>query len=76
MGSGCLFGSKEVVRWVCASAPTGCSPRGLGGVRHPFKALNQAEWSSLVLSWSVSPLRVSALAVLVQPWGACGAPEP
>jgi hypothetical protein len=37
MGSYGLFDLKEVVRWVCASAPTGCSPQGLGGMSYPFK---------------------------------------
>jgi hypothetical protein len=65
MGSCFLFGLKEAVRWVRASVPAGCSPRGLGGVWYPFKGLNRAEWSLLVLLLGAFPLRVSALAVLV-----------
>jgi hypothetical protein len=29
--------SRGLFRWVRASAPTGCSPRGLGWVVYPFK---------------------------------------
>jgi hypothetical protein len=42
MGSCFLFSLKEVIRWVRASAPAGCSPRGLGGVRYPFKGFKSS----------------------------------
>jgi hypothetical protein len=41
-----LFVLEETVRWVRASTPAECSPRGLGGMSYPFKALNQASGSA------------------------------
>jgi hypothetical protein len=38
---------EETVRWVRASAPTGCSPRGLGGMSYPFKGFKLSKWVRL-----------------------------
>jgi hypothetical protein len=37
-----LFVLKEAIRWVRASAPAGCSPRGLGGMSYPFKGFESS----------------------------------
>jgi hypothetical protein len=42
-----LFDLEETIRWVCASAPAGCSPRGLGGMSYPFKDFGSSEWVRL-----------------------------
>jgi hypothetical protein len=70
MGSCCLFSLKKVVPWVRTRASVGCSPRSLGGVWYPFKGLNRAGCSLLVLPLGMFPLHILALAVFTQPWGA------
>jgi hypothetical protein len=42
-----LFDFKETLWWVRMSAPTGCSPRGLGGMGYPFKGLELSRWVRL-----------------------------
>jgi hypothetical protein len=42
MGSCGSFVLKKAVRWVRASAPAGCSPRGLGGMSYPFKGFESS----------------------------------
>jgi hypothetical protein len=42
-----LFILEKTVRWVHASAPAGCSPRGLGGMSYPFKGFESSEWTYL-----------------------------
>jgi hypothetical protein len=42
-----LFDLEKTIRWVRASAPAGCSPRGLGGMSYPFKGFESSEWARL-----------------------------
>jgi hypothetical protein len=42
MGRCGLFVLKKAVRWVRLSAPTGCSPQGLGGISYPFKGFESS----------------------------------
>jgi hypothetical protein len=42
-----LFDSEKTFWWVRTSAPTGCSPRGLGGMSYPFKGFESSEWVRL-----------------------------
>jgi hypothetical protein len=44
--------SWRFFRWVRASAPVGCSPRGLGGVVYPFKG-----WDAIVELWATLAIR-------------------
>jgi hypothetical protein len=37
-----VFGLKEVIRWVRASTPVRCSPRGLEGMSYPFKGFKSS----------------------------------
>jgi hypothetical protein len=41
--------SVFVLRWVCASAPAGCSPQGLGGVCDSFEGFSMLYRGTLVL---------------------------
>jgi hypothetical protein len=42
-----LFDFEETIWWVRMNAPTGCSPRGLGGMSYPIKGFESSECAHL-----------------------------